>query len=166
MSERYICWHCDQSWALIPRLWREWFSSEGSRVFNAKEAAESKAMNMTQLRLSASARCLVLNQISKHNMRSYNNVLIPVGELCCCSGKSDGIQLEEQDYQHIHTKTTSINIINSSKMKWNRTQAVVAIKITILYFQPSLKNNHNRHFCYSACVVAICLFNIKEHVQH
>lgn len=33
-------------------------------------------------------------------MRSYKNVLIPVGESGCCSGKSYGIQREEQHDAH------------------------------------------------------------------
>lgn len=60
-------------------------------LYNRKEAAEFRAkMLRLKLLLSGSAQCLVLSQISKHNMRSCENVLIPVGELGCSSGKSDG----------------------------------------------------------------------------
>lgn len=85
-QEKYICWHRDQS----PPNWyddfsaEDFFGSRGSRVFIAEEAAESKEMNAPRppqgfLSSVVVARCLVSNQISKHNMRSYKNVLMPAG---------------------------------------------------------------------------------------
>ena len=63
-------------------------------------------MFITEEFKASSAQCLVLNQISKHNMRSDKNVLIPVGELGCCGGKSDNIKHAEKDCQNISTKKT------------------------------------------------------------
>lgn len=70
-----------------------------------EEAAESKAVNAPQpeFPLSCSAQCLVLNEISKHNARSYKNVLIPVEELGCYGGRSDGIFSTKTDYGIINT---------------------------------------------------------------
>lgn len=69
-----------------------------------------------RLRISSSVQCLVLNQISKHNMRSDKNVLIPVGELGCCGGKSDSIQHVEKDYQNIRTEITPLCMVNGSSI--------------------------------------------------
>lgn len=44
-----------------------------------------------------------MNEISKHNARSYKNVLIPVGELGCYGGRSDGIFSTKTDYGNINT---------------------------------------------------------------
>lgn len=89
--EKYICWHRDQKRPppqprtdTTTSARKIFFGSRGSRVFIAEEAAESKATNAPRpprgfLSSVVVARCLVLNQISKHNMRSYKNVLMPAG---------------------------------------------------------------------------------------
>lgn len=69
------------------------FSSEGSRVFITEKAPESKAMNApqpTSFLLFGCAQCLVLNQISKHNMRSYEKRIDVCGgfELLQCQWSS------------------------------------------------------------------------------
>lgn len=70
-----------------------------------EEAAESKAVSAPQpeFSLSCSPQCLVLNETSKHNVRSYKNVLIPVGALGCYGGRSDGIFSTKTDYWNMNT---------------------------------------------------------------
>lgn len=44
-----------------------------------------------------------MNETSKHNARSYKNVLIPVGALGCYGGRSDGIFSTKTDYWNMNT---------------------------------------------------------------
>lgn len=132
---------------LIRRLQRRrfFFGSRGSRVFIAEEAAESKAMNAPRppqgfLSSVVVALCLVLNQISKHNMRSYKNVLMPAG----------GIEPPQCQWYSVRRKVllgqkkkkiqiqTSLYITDTSDRQWKRAQGTIEAKNGKIIPSPTL----------------------------
>lgn len=91
------------------------FSSEGSRVFIAEEAAESKAPSR-----SPQVSALRLSSVFGFETDIQTHHLIKMdccigGELSCCSGND--IQCDERVYRNISTTTTPLFTINTGNLQ-------------------------------------------------
>lgn len=86
------------------------FSSEGSRVFIAEEAAESKAPSSLQPTSFCSSLELSVWFWNRYpNTSSYKNGLLHLGELSCCS--ANDIQCDEREYRNISTSKIIFNYL-------------------------------------------------------